>query len=465
MTKEVPETSNSAPGGGAGSNLSSAPQPYLSSRKRGTRRRAVIAITIVLILAAAGLGSYVALYLRSGSSTDVVGDGPTLYQALRGVNSSVNALSGGPWVLSQVYGIASPIPTNPTAWGWGEYDQTFASCHAAFNGLTIWNGTIPLFHGTFNSGTAPFWQFVYFSNASQQLLVANDVLGVVHVLPPVALSSECAVRSGLGFEPWRSAFFWSRVGFPGDTPTMASDAWTVMAQRYVAWLGEPVGEMYLFGGSQFGSRQAAATQVQCFICGTAGAAGITPVLAIYGSTDEPWYTGNSDNYTLGCTPTTNYWTAIPLELKFSNATTATGLDATVVSETFQFLDAGTPPYSGPGYNTRGVTSWMIDLNLTDSSGHQLPITRSGCSTWVPSLSDCIANSSGWYAVLLAPGGGWLGSFGGSSTAPGWSYPVVPIVNNETLAIVLPPSSSTSGDVLTVSSTTNQLPLNGSMVLP
>ncbi|MGC2205230.1 MAG: hypothetical protein WA719_04810 [Thermoplasmata archaeon] len=423
----------------------------------------MLAVAIVLVVVLAGAATYLLVDSGTASRSAVVGDGPTFYQALNSVNASVAELEGGPWTISEVYGVASPVPADPGSWGWGEYDRTLASCQAAFNGLTIWNGTIPLFNGTLNSGTAPFWQLVYYSNASQQLLVATDILGALTVYPPIAFSSECAEQSGLGYEPWASSYFWSFEGFPGNTPTMAGDAWNVMARSYVAWLGEPVGELYLFGATYFGSGQPAADQVNFFTCGTPGAVGATPGLAIYGSTDESSYSDNSFNYTLGCTPTSDNWTAIPLDITFSNATLETGTSPSVVGEKFQFRN-GIPPNLSPGFNTRGVTSWMISLELTNSSGSALPLAGSDCSTWVPSLGDCEANASGWYAVLVAPDGGWEGSFGASGAGPSWNYPVLPIANNESFAVVVPQSWNISGDTLSVSSTTPDLPLTGSFTI-
>jgi hypothetical protein len=320
-----------------------------------------------------------------------------------------------------------------------------------------------LFTGTFNSGSAPFWQFVYFSNASQQLAVGTDVLGTVHAFPPIALTSECAELSGLAYEPWRAGYFWTHIlGFPGNTPTMAADAWNVMAGSYVSWLREPVAEMYLMGGDPFGSGQASATQVEFFTCGTPGAAGATRGLAIYGSTDESSYTGNSWNYTLGCTPTADNWSAIPIELEFSNATVVTGASTTIASEEFRFFYTS-PPYTGPAYNPRGVTSSMVDLNLTAQDGGPLPMAGSDCTSRVATLSDCRANLTGWYAVLLGPDGAWDGSFGGTATGSQWTSPVLPVANNETIEVVVPSSWNVTGDTLEVTSTASKLPLTGSVV--
>ncbi len=299
---------------------------------RGSARRRTIAVATVAIIAiAGGLGGFFILNGQDGKSSTIVNDGPTFHDALGAVNLSVNTVSGGPWVLSQVYGVASPVPSSPTSWGWGEYDNTLASCQAAFNGLTIWNGTIPLFDGSFNSGTAPFWQFVFFSNTTLQILVATDVLGVVHAYPPILMSSPCGMYSGLGYEPWVGSWAFYRWAFPGDTPAMASGAWNALGKSYVSWLGVLPTEMYLMGGVQFGSGQTPATQTTFFTCGTAGAAGVTRGLDVFADTYDTAEVSGSFNYTLGCTPTTNNFTAIPLEMKFSNASVNMGVGTTAVS--------------------------------------------------------------------------------------------------------------------------------------
>lgn len=428
---------------------------------RPKRRTLVVAVMIAAIaVVAGGLGGYYALESRGNHTPSVVDDGPTFYQALQATNESAAAVAGGPWTPDQVYGVASPVPVDPGSWGWLSYDQALASCQEAFNGLTLWNGTIPIFNGTYNSGTAPFWQIVYFSNLSQQLLVETDVLGMVHAYPPIPLSSECATQSYLSFEPWAWSSQWDQYGYPGNTPTMASDDWNVMAGSYVKWLGKPVAEMYLLGYHQFGSGMAGVDQINYFTCGTPGAVGATRGLEIYGSTDEPNYTGNSWNYTLGCTPTTNHGTAISLGMVFSNSTVAAGAGTTIIRHSFQFNMTGPAPFLGPGYNLRGMTSWMVSLNLTNRSGG-LPMGGSGCGSWVPSLTDCV-KTSGWYAVLLGPDGTWDGSFGATALGGAWTYPVLPIANNESIAVIVPSSWNVTGDTLQVTSTTSELPLTGSV---
>jgi hypothetical protein len=448
----VPGSSGSKESAGSGPN-SGSPSRF-PSHPYGRRRCALTTIAIVVIVAVAGgLGSYLVLNHRGGNG--VVSDGPTFYEALGSVNSSIGVAPGGPWVLSQVYGIATPVPSSPSVWGWWPLSRTLSSCQAAFNGLTIWNGTMPLFHGTFDSGTAPFWQFVFFSNATQQLLVATNVLGAVHAYAPIALSSSCAVNSQLGFEPWRSSWTFYRWAFPRDTPAMASGAWNAIGKSYVTWLGTSPTEMYYMGDVPFGSGQPYGTQTRFFTCGTVGSAGVTRGLDVFTDTYDTSVVTGWYNYTIGCTPTSNNWAALPVTMQFSNASVAAGTGTTILRQEFQLLSAA-------GNDSHGITSWMVNFNLTYGNGSRLPIAPSGCPAWVASVSDCAASASGWYAVLLSGGGGWQGSFGASPVGHGWNYPVIPMASNETIAVVVPSSWNVSGDTLEVTSTTSELPLTGSM---
>ncbi len=173
----------------------------------------------------------------------------------------------------------------------------------------------------------------------------------------------------------------------------------------------------------------------------------------------------TQHFIRGCTPAGDTGAALPLEMNFTDPSTLNSPGTLTVSEELHFLEEGPAPYTGPGYDTRGIEGWMIGLNLTNGSGPPLPLAGSDCETWVPTLGDCAANDSGWYAVLLGPDGEWDGTYGATATGSGWSDPVLPIVNNETLVVVAPSSRAVAGDVLGISSITEALPLVGSTVLP
>ncbi len=327
-----------------------------------------------------------------------------------------------------------------------------------------------MFDGTYNSGTAPFWQFVFFSNATQQLLIATDVLGIPHLYPPIAMTSECAESTGLSVKPWGMSqlFDFAHGGFPGNSPGMANAAWVSLARQWAAGLQHRPTEMFVMGAAQFGSGQPPDTMTMFYTCGTPGGAGATPGLDVFaGPPGDPGDTATvigSFDYKIGCTPTANNFTAIPIRVNFSNTTELSGVSASVVQTKFQFELDGAPPFNGPGYDTVGITSWMTQLNLTLSNGSALPVAKSGCSAWVPSVSSCVPSTSGWYAVLFSPDSEWEGSYAATSSGAGWSYPVLPIANNETIALVIPSDWNVAGDTLEITSTTASLPLSGAVVI-
>lgn len=434
-----------------------------SSRHRPVRVIVVVAIVVSLIVA--GLGLWYGFSSRpSRQSSGVVPDGPTFAFAYSAVNHSASTLSGGPWTLSEAFGIAAPIPSSPSSWGWaGDYPQTMNACQLAFNGLTIWNGTLPLFNGTFNSGTAPFWQFVFFSNQSGLLLVGTDVAGNVTVYPPIGLSSPCAVFSRLGIEPWNSARLISLGSFPLDTTAMAESAWGAVAKRYVDWLGSQLTEMYLIGGLPFGSGSTPATQLDYFTCGTLGGVGVTRGLNVFVDPRNPYDVGAWENYTIGCTPTANNWTAVPVHVGFTNSMVTRGANGTYYAQSFQVSTGSNA--SNFSNQTGGITSWMVNLSLTNSNGTPLPLGVSGCGNWTLKYTDCLPEPGGWYAVLLSQSGAWVDSFGMTTHQGAWALPVVPVVSGQFIVIVAPSTWPLANALLTVSSTTTGLPLTGSYVIP
>lgn len=393
----------------------------------------------------------------------MVSDGPTFAQAFSAVNDSASKHPGGPWTLSQAFGIATPIPSSPSSWGWpGDYPETMTACQQAFNGLTIWNGTLPLFNGTFNSGTAPFWQFIFFSNQSGQLLIGTDVAGEVSVYPSIGLSSPCAGFSGIGYKPWTSAKIISQGLFPIDTPVMAEAAWGAVGKTWVDALGKQPTEMYLIGDLPFGSGASSATQLEYFTCGTLGGVGVTKGLSVFANPHNLSDVTAWENYSLGCTPTAANWTAIPVHFDFTNSTVTSAEEGTYYSQDFQVLMGFN--VSNMSNQSLGITSWMVNLSLASSTGTRLTLGTSGCDNWTTTYTDCLPDPAGWYVVLLSGSGGWLDSFGMTTSQGAWTLPVVPIVSGQSIVLVLPNTWVVSNATLAISSTIAGLPLTGGYVI-
>ncbi len=427
---------------------------------RSRRARATVAVALVaVIVATAGVGAW--YYVTSGhTSATPRGDGPTFYQALAAVNATVKDQSGGPWALFVAWGIATPTLFAPSALGWLGNNETVNSCGSQFGGLTLWNGSIPLFNGSFDSGTAPFWQFGFFSNASQSILISTDVGGVARAYPPMGMSSTCARFSDLGASPWT----WARIfsPFPSDSPAMAESAWKAIGQRWMT-TNQPAWEGFILGFSYWGSANPNGLIVKFARCGQVGATGVQPVAYVGLNSDGNW--NNYFNGTQGCGdvvslgPPPVYGSYV---LNFTLLKVSVGPGTTMANQSFQTAYGHT---SGPvDDDAGGLVSWMTTLSLATASENRLPSFMPACGSWVPSLADCQANGSGWYAVLLSSSGAWLDSYPSSPNGTAWVVPNVSLVSNQYLIVVVPSSWNVTGDVFSISGTVPIVAVSGSDTL-
>jgi hypothetical protein len=428
------------------------------STGRWGRRSLAVAVAVVIVVAtlsAVGVWYYERV---SQSATEPKADGPTFYQAISAVNASVNDQPRGPWTLYAVWGIAAPIPFSPNALGWASNNLSVNTCGTQFNGITLWNGSIPLFNGSFDSGTAPFWQFAFFSNVSQSILIATDVLSVTHVYLPMLMTSTCADATALGFQPWD----WANLltPFPADSPAMAQSAWSSIGE-YWRTANQPTFEAYVLGWSYWGSANPQGLIVKFARCGEVGYTGVQPVTyAIFNSdgtlnSEFNGTQGCGDVISLGPPPVYGSYA-----LYFSSSGVSQETNGIHINQSFQVTHGNRSDDSDAG----GLVSWMLNLNLTGVGGSRLASSVPECASWVPSLSDCPANSSGWYAVLLSSSGSWLDSYPSSPNGTAWEIPSTSLVSNQDLVVVAPGSWNMTGDVLSVNGTVPVIVVGGSVAL-
>jgi len=414
---------------------------------------------LVVVVVAAGCLTVGYVVNRPSTAPYSKADGPTFYQALGALNGSVTVTSGGPWTLFAVWGIATTLPFAPDVVHWPEDNLTANACQAQFNGLTLWNGSIPLFNGTFDSGTAPFWQFGFFSNSSSSILIATEVLDATHVYPPMPMASACAVASGLAYEPWG----WANAfrPFPADSSRMAETAWTTGGS---AWMNQnqPAYETFVLGYSNWGSGYPEGLVVHFARCGLVGATGAQPGLFVIVNSDGTLYLddhtleGCGDVASLGPPPVLVGYTVV-----FSNATLLSTADSSIASIPFQYGPAGDP--SGD-YDVGGLVSWMTTLNLTDTAGQRLQSGTPGCPAWVPSIADCTASATGWYVVLESESGAWLDSYPSTPGGTSWEVPNVAFASHQQLVVVAPSTWNLTGDELALNGTVSACPVNGTAAI-
>jgi hypothetical protein len=434
-------------------------------------RLSVIAIVCVVVLVSAVGAWLVERSLTVGPGpAPPIRDGSTFYEVLSDLQDSMANVSGGPWALFSVYGIAAPVPFSPNLIGYGDTNVTVNSCGQAFNGLTLWNGTIPLFNGTFDSGTAPFWQLAYFSSSSQEILVATDVLGNIHVFPAIPYPSSCMPWYDF---PGNAANWTSPSEFPAvDSSLAAQVAWNSdlpgsrTVGQQIARDGPTVEIITAGPGIFMGLGDTVSAYGIWFDrCGEQGVAGVQPLIGVGVGRNGTWL--GSSNLTHNCVLLKSGPPGYSggYDLLFSPASTNVASTTKFATVGFQVGDAYPNGTFAGFYDEVGLANWMTSWNLTNVSGAYLPEAIPTCQAWVPTIADCVANSSGWFAVVLSAGGGWVNCYGalpGGGT--GWSEPVTALVSHQQLVIVCPSSWNVTGDVLNVASTVSTSTVAGSLTL-
>ena len=435
---------------------------------RPVRRRALFALAVAGLVVVAGAGVY-GLILnahRSTSSVETRADGPTLYQALAEVNGSVNNTVGGPWSLFSVYGIAAQIPFSPNVIGYPTNNHTINNCGAVFNGLTLWNGTIPLFNGTFNSGTAPFWQFAYFSNTSESILLATDTLGSVEVFAPQPYPGPCNAWYDLGSNP--SYWYIPPSLYPADSPAAAQSAWGGSVSGWIQE-NEPMVQIFTIGPGVFdGLGDVSGYGVYFERCGLVGVTGDAEPLVQVGE-DLQGQSGEVFNLSHNCAlPRDDV--AVPqvdgiYDLVWQSPEVSSSGPTQWISAQFQVAFAYPNGTLTRNYDGWGLANWMTALNVSNASGSELPVGAPGCPAWIANVSECAANSTGWYAVDTSSHGEWINAYGALANGTvGWTEPVTDLASLQHLVIVTPASWDLSSDRLSVNSTVSTSAVVGSTTL-
>jgi hypothetical protein len=434
-------------------------------------RQRFIVLGIATLTVIAAIGTYVVVAdTQSPPAKPPVADGPTFYGALASVNNSVLASPGGPWLLFSVYGFAAEAPFAPGVIGLEFQNWTMNQCGADFDGVTIWNGTIPVFNGSFASGTAPFWQFGYFSNVSQQFLVATSVNGVGHVFPPIPYNATPGPST---CQPWydfpntptdhTSISNWTSLlrPLPPDSVGAAATAIGSISAQHVN-VGTPTVEILTLGPGMFGGFGDGGRVWGVYFqrCGIVGIDGWQPLYQMaIDANDTPIGVFNlSHNCALLTYSEPNVEGRYVLAFGSQSSTVVPAGEGVLAS--FQVAFAA-PNGTLTGYfDGWGLANWMLSLNLSGPNGSRLPVAGPDCSQWVASLADCAANTSGWYAVLLNPGDGWVASYGAAGPSVGWTVPVVSVVSHQQLMVIAPSGWNLAGSTLSVTSTTPETSIRG-----
>ena len=439
------------------------------------RRRLWALLSVVIVIAAGTAGAGYWAFTRSAAGSAVRSDGPNFYQALASLNASVANESGGPWTLFSFVGIAAQAPYSPNVKGYINFNASVPinGCQAALNGLTMFNGTLPEFTGTFNSGTAPFWQFAYYSNVSSEVLVGTSVLGTPRVFAPFPMGSACTTAWGdfaSNPEKWAGQIL-ENGALPVNSPTAASVVWSNVDAGYLE-RSAPLTEVFTSGPAMFAATQDlpyGVMGVDFLGCGVLGVTGYG--VAYYSGTTR------SGEYSGGLNASTNCALQAPsypgsdtgvYQLAFPNVSVTTESSTTWVTAPIEVNAVARNPTNGTLDQSEtdmwGLANWWMGLKLTSSSGQLLPRGASECTAWVASVARCGANSSGWYVVQLSSQGSWQNSYGLTANGSGWAAPVTAVVSHQELVVVLPSSWQSGGDSLNITSTSLEYEIQGSIDL-
>lgn len=436
----------------------------------GRLGRTAIAVVVAVVVMVAGIALYFILEHGSGSSSPPLhDDGPTFYAALAEVNSSVVNVTGGPWALFSVYGIAAEEPFSAGVIAYPLNNITTNSCGAAFNGITLWNGSMPVFNGTFNSGSAPFWQFGYFSGTSQEFLLATSVDGRGHVYPPIPYPSSC--------QPWydfpntptnpESISAWTSLldPLPPNSPFGAQRVAQVLQTEGVSLDGRFAEIMTLGPGVFTGFGDGGGGWGVYFDrCGLPATPGWQPLVQAGVSNNGSEY--SVENLTHNCAVVASGHGGLDGQyaVVFGSPSTLPVRGGSQFGLPFQVALADPNGTLTHDYDGWGLATWMIAMNLSSNGGGLLPLGSPTCPQWVASVQDCVANESGWFAVLTSATGQWLGAYGASPNGTEWTLPVWTVVSHQQIVIVVPSSWNVSGDSLSLASTTGASVIQGSPAL-
>ena len=408
-------------------------------------RPRIVALIAAVIVVAGGLGGFFYWYAAQGGGHQVGsrGDGPSLYGALDQVNVSVNSLSGGPWELFAYVGFAAQALFSPVAVGFFSTNLSLRYCGSQFNGVTLWNSTsIPTFSGTIDSGTAPFWQFEFYSATTRDIVLATDISGVARAYSPMPPTDPCWGYAGGPVAP--SYVSWVNP-LPNDTPIQAMKGFQIAGQSFES-KNSPIIEEFVNGYTPLAltghGPNGGVQYTRCGIVGVAGAQPFESVGFLSSGQVQSIISG-----TESCSPvynlTSNPVMYVPYTIRGASIGQPTYLESGLSAEVYDLqVSFPTGIQGGPSDDDAwGLSTWAVSPAWSNLNHSMPPSTPLSCQGWVSSPTQCVPEGVGWSLILLSANGSWLSSFPSSSGSSGWSVPNAPVVTGEQLMITYPSSWS------------------------
>lgn len=420
----------------------------------------VAAVAVATIMVVAGLATVWWLGSVGSSHGQPSHAGmATGLSALIVVEASLASTTSESWALFSALGIASHTPYTPGTLGGNLSASANLAAMESCGSLpfpSIWNVSgLPDREGNLTDGYAPFWQFLFENESGPGVFdfaIGVYVAGSIHVAAPLVESNSCI--QALGFSVYTSSF-------PLAQPNLETDVGGPLAYANVSrWysLGSPYAVLWTDGWSMisnngwesFAGGGGQAWGVTFYTCGQTG---VEPPLS-------SWIAWHTDVETQNGTPEGGAVIATQFICTQSeyNVTMGNGGTSVLGSDFATSLTLGVSgSYHGRFGNvsdlkdTQGIAAWMVLPEVFNASQVPLPLAYDTCPAWVPGIGSCAAPTSGWYAVLLSPSGGWLDSYGLINGSGTWSAPNVPIVSNESLVVLYTHPVTGAGDTFTLDS--------------
>ena len=426
------------------------PVAALSEGNRGNRRRAAVALGLVVLVVTATLSVYEIYFVPSkGTREPSYPSPPTGWATFRTAWSSVahafEGFANGSWTVRFAEGAAADAPWSPPAVLW---DQTnppdWDACAGQLSGvstLTFWNSSQYPFSTsstTFSSGSAPLWTFI-FNGTGTSTFVVSWLRGQVIINGDLGPASPCF---SLG-PPWNGVFGSSGLGpvSPGselDSNEIASAAIAEgpsAAQGHVDLVPVPPTPAFAlyFPGPQSVpiTVNAPNTWVVSYgECGMAGQLGSSFTLTDYlfnatTGVGNQWFSTH-----LTCSDA--YYLLNMTRRPVLNPPSPSGVYREW-NVTSSFLSSAIPPAWSPSDLSTSLLQWRVIT--TGNTGTSIPPAQAGCGTSSLNLSSCPAPSSGWYAVLLSTNGAWLDSYPTVANGTAWIVPGLQVADGDRMVLV------------------------------
>jgi hypothetical protein len=392
-----------------------------------------------VVIAGVGITSYwILVQQSSGQAVGIhLGNGLTFDQAFTPVNATITNLNAGPWQPISVLGIATEAPVAPAPYYSTSLNLTMRLC-GELPGVTVWNSTgIPVFAGSLNSGAAPFWSFL-FKNSTGSLAYATNLGGAVRIDGPSPTLANCVQAAGINLN--------FTVNPSVDTPAIAQTAFSAAGRTFSAEYS-PIVQYYVLGSTQIGFVAASpfgwiVNYFRCDLVGVSGYQNYSAVGDLASGNDSATFVNNG---WVTCTLPSYHIVFVTPPPNTTNSSVGT----TDVSLPFLVSTPRVLANNTTLYDSSDLLTWMTRLQLATGSDGLLPSSPDTRQAWVPSLSDCQSNGSGWSTLLQSQTGAWLDSYPSTTNDSAWAIPNVIVSSQDRFILVCPELWDLSADSLNV----------------